>query len=76
MIEKSWRNQPQGSKSADDVIRIVLGIIDMGMVLQVHPGKNGKAEAKQQGSAMAHHRIPEAVRMGRVVAGVVNHRAL
>ena len=48
----------------------------MGMVLQVHPGKNGKAEAKQQGSAMAHHRIPEAVRMGRVVAGVVNHRAL
>ena len=41
------RCEPQGTKSADYVIRIVLGIIDVGVVLQVHPGKNGKAEAKQ-----------------------------
>jgi hypothetical protein len=33
VIEKSRGNQPQRPKGANDVIRIVLGIIDMGVVL-------------------------------------------
>jgi hypothetical protein len=48
----------------------------MGVVLQMYPGKNGKAETKQQGGTMAHHRIPKAMGMGSVVTGIVNHRAL
>ena len=76
VIEKARRDQPQRTKGAHDVVGIVLGIIHMGVVLEVHPREHREAEAEQQRSAMAHHRIPEAVGMGGVVAGIVNHRAL
>ena len=44
VIEKSWSNQPEGAEGAHDVIRIVLGIIDVGMVFQVDPGEHREAE--------------------------------
>ena len=53
----------------------MLGIVDMGVVLKVHPGEHRKTEAQQQGRPMAHHRVPEAVGVGGVVAGIVDHRA-
>ena len=58
------------------MIGILLGIVHMGVVLQVHPREHRKAEAQQQGGAMAHHRIAEAVGVGGVVAGVMDNRAL
>jgi hypothetical protein len=76
VIEKSRRNQPQRTEGADDVIGIVLGIVDVGMVLQVYPREHREAEAEQQGRPMAHESVPEAIGMGGVVAGVVDHRAL
>jgi hypothetical protein len=42
----------------------------------VHPGEDREAEAQQQRGAMAHHRIPEAVGVGGVMAGIVDHGAL
>ena len=48
----------------------------MGVVLQVHPREHREAEAQQQGGAMAHHRIPKAIGMGGVVAGVMDDGAL
>ena len=58
------------------MVGIVLGVVDVGMVLQVHPREHRIAKAKQQRRSMAHHRIPKAVWMGRVMAGIVNHGAL
>ena len=76
VIKEAGGNQPEGTEGGNNVIRIMLGIVDMGMVLQVHPGEHRKAEAQQQGRPMAHHRIPEAVGMGGVVAGIVDNSAL
>ena len=76
VIEEARRDQPERPEGADDVVGIVPGIVDVGMVLQVHPGEHREAEAQQQGGAVAHHRIPETVRMGGVMAGVVDHGAL
>ena len=76
VIEEARGNQPQRSKGGDDVVGIVLGVVDVGVVLQVHPREHRVTEAQQQRSAMAHHRIPKAVGMGGVMAGIVNHGAL
>ena len=76
VIKETRGNQPQRSKGGHDVIGIVLGVVDVGVVLQVHPREHRVTEAQQQRGAMAHHRIPKAIGMGRVVAGIVNHGAL
>ena len=76
MIEKPRRNQPQGAKGAHDMVGIVLGVIHMGVVLQMHSREHGETETQQQGRTMAHQPIPEAVGMGGVMAGIVNHGAL
>ena len=76
VIKKSRRDQPQRPKSRDDVIGIVLGVVDVGVVLQVNPREHWEAETEQQSGTVAHHRIPKAVGMGGVMAGVVNDRAL
>ena len=76
MIEETRGDQPQRSKGGHDVVGIVLGVVDVGMVLQVHPREHRIAKAKQQRRSMAHHRIPKAVGVGSVMAGIVNHSAL
>ena len=48
VIKKPWRDQPQRPEGADDVIRIILGIVHMGVVLQVNPGENWETETQQQ----------------------------
>ena len=74
VIEKSRSDQPERPERADDVIRVVLRVIHMGVMLKMHPREDGKAEPKQQRRAMAHGLIDPSIGMGRVVAGVMNHR--
>ena len=36
VIKEAWSNQPEGTEGGNNVIRIMLGIIYMGVVLQMH----------------------------------------
>ena len=74
VVEKSRSDQPERPEGAHDVIGVVLRIIHMGVMLQMHPREDGKAEAEQQRRAMAHGLIDPSIGMGRVVAGVMDHR--
>ena len=75
VIEKSRCDQPQRPEGGDDVVRIVLGVIDVGVVLQMHPREDRIAETQEQGRAVAHEGIPETIGMGCVVAGVMDDGA-
>jgi hypothetical protein len=48
VVEKSWCDQPERSKRTDDVIGIVLRIIDVSVMLKVHPSENGKLNPSKQ----------------------------
>ena len=47
----------------------------MSVMLKMNPGEDRKAETKQQRRTMTHQLVDPTVRMSRVVASIVNHRA-
>ena len=73
MIEKSWRDQPERAEGADDVIRVILRIVHMGVMLQMHPREHRKTETQQKSGTVAHGLVDPGNGVGRLVAGVMHN---
>ena len=73
VVEKPGRNQEQGTRRRDKVIRVVLRVIDVGVVLQVNPRKYRKGKTQHQGTAMTENGINYFIPVGRIVGSIVDH---
>ncbi len=55
------------------MIRVVLWIIDVGVMLQMHPRKHWEGKDQHQRTSMSHQGIHYAVAMGSIMTSIVNY---
>jgi len=72
VIEESGRNHPKRSACRNKMIRVVVRIVDVGVVLHMDSRKDWERKAEHQRATMSEDGVCQLVFMGDVVRGIVN----